>query len=92
MTGPQLAKLPGDLLTTAGAITCPHCGTSAARCRVWAGGIGHSLGMHEERLAQAQLNVDRLQHRRSARTDFVTGEVTATATSSRHHHHQPSAA
>lgn len=54
MTGPQLETLEVDLLTTAQAMTCPRCGTSNARCRVWAGGLGHTSGMHDARITLAQ--------------------------------------
>ncbi|MDN5768922.1 MAG: hypothetical protein L0H96_24700 [Humibacillus sp.] len=54
MTGPQLEALEVDLLTTAQGTTCPSCGTSSARCRVWAGGPGHEPGMHDARVSLAQ--------------------------------------
>lgn len=54
MTGPQLETLAVSLLTTAEAMRCPCCGTINARCCVWAGGPGHTLGMHDARIKLAQ--------------------------------------
>lgn len=29
---------------------CPHCGTQQPWCRVWAGGPGHTNGLHADRV------------------------------------------
>lgn len=65
--GPQMEALKVDLLTAAAALTCPRCGTSSPRCRVWAGGPGHTSGMHESRLALARQALTRQP------ADLVTG-------------------
>lgn len=52
--GPGQAARAVGLTATAAAMTCPSCGTSNAWCRVWAGGPGHTLGMHAARLTLAQ--------------------------------------
>lgn len=54
MTSRELAVVEADLLAVAEAMPCPCCGSSAPRCRVWAGGPGHTLGMHESRILAAR--------------------------------------
>lgn len=43
-----------ELLAIAKAMPCPRCGTSNATCRVWAGGPGHTLGIHQARIESAR--------------------------------------
>lgn len=47
----RLHSLPDD--TPARLFTlprCPHCGTQQQWCRVWAGGPGHTNGLHPDRV------------------------------------------
>ncbi len=82
MTGPQLEPLKVDLLTTAAAMTCPRCGTSSPRCRVWAGGPGHTPGIHAARLALAQQALTRQPADLVTATPSVAVELTLPAAGS----------